>query len=239
MAFDGHGVKRLAAIVSCPNVGARDLPGLNVNINLRYVSRKRIGGCQPRRSAFVHAAHRWRAVSASCDEGSCVRLGFVERFKVGNADGRVVLVVYPAVVEHQHVGMVTEHLPSRLEKLIPDAYSGANGRVGVHEGYTAGIRTEVHRAGIAFMTSNVNHFDGQCQDLRHDLSNSRRGPLPDVRCSGMNGDTTVHVHLNVHRGVWEILRIPVNGQSGTRNEETATNADAFAERKLAEFCVPL
>ena len=89
------------------------------------------------------------------------------------------------------------------------------------------------------MASNVNHFHGQGQDFSHHLCHRRGGPLPDVRCPGVNGHAAVHVHLNMNRGVWEIFRVPMNGQPRPRDEEAATDSDALSEGELSEFVVPI
>ena len=135
--------------------------------------------------------------------------------EVGDADGGVVFVVDPTVVEHEDVGMVAQHFPSGLEQLVSNADGRTNGGVGVHERDTAGIGTEVNRTGVALVASDVDHFNGQRQDLSHHLSHGGRRTLADVSSTGVNGYTTVHVNLDVNGGVWEILRVPMDGQPRT------------------------
>ena len=62
------------------------------------------------------------------------------------------------------------------------------------------------------MASDVNHFNGQRQHFSHHLSHGGRRTLTDVSSTGVNGYTAVHVDLDVNGGVWEILRVPMNGQ---------------------------
>ena len=163
----------------------------------------------------------------------------MEGFKVGHTDGRVVLVVDAPVVEDEDVGVVAKHLPRCLEQLIANADRSTNRRVGVHEGNTARVGTQVNGTGVALMASNVNHFDGQGQHFRHHLSDGRGGTLADVSSARVDGHTAVHVDLDVNGGVWEILRVPVNGQPGARDEETAPDSDPLSKRHLAEFIVPI
>ena len=61
----------------------------------------------------------------------------------------------------------------------------------------------------------MNHLNGQRQDFRHHLSNGGRGTLANVSGTGVDRDAAVHVNLDVHGGVWEILRVPMDGKSGT------------------------
>ena len=61
------------------------------------------------------------------------------------------------------------------------------------------------------MAPDVDHFNGQREHFRHHLSDSRGRTLADVRSSGMYRYAAVHVNLNVHGGVWEIFRVPVDG----------------------------
>ena len=136
-------------------------------------------------------------------------------FKIGHADGRVVLVVDAAVVENQDVWVIAQHFPCGLEQLVANTDGGANGSVGVHEGDSAGVRPEVNRAGIALMAAYVNHLDGQSQHLSHDLGHRRGRPLPNIGSAGVDGHPAVHVDLDVNGGVWEILRVPVNREAGT------------------------
>ena len=160
--------------------------------------------------------HPWAASGRpSGDEGPGVGLSLVKCFKVRNADGGIVFVVNPTVVQDQDIGVVAQHFPSGLEQLVSNADGRTNGGVGVHERDTAGIGAKVNRAGIALVASDVDHFHGQRQDLSHHLSHSGCRTLADVCSTGVNGYATVHVNLDVNGGVWEILRIPVNGQPRT------------------------
>ena len=123
--------------------------------------------------------------------------------------------------------------------MIADANGSTNRCVGVHERNTARVGTQVDGTGVALVASNVNHFNGQGQHFRHHLSDGRGGTLTDVSSARVDGHTAVHVDLDVNGGVWEILGIPVNGQSGAGDEEAASDPDPLSKRHLAEFVVPL
>ena len=163
----------------------------------------------------------------------------MQGLEVGDADGRVVFVVYSAIVEHQYIGVVTEHLPGSFQQLISDTDGRTNGCIGVHEGDTAGVGPKIDWTGVALMTAHVNHFNGKRKHLGYDLCNGRCGALANVGRPGMYRNATIHIDLNVDGSVREILWIPVDGKTRARNEETATDTDALAEWKLTEFLVPV
>ena len=54
----------------------------------------------------------------------------------------------------------------------------------------------------------------------------------------MDRDSSVHVDLEVDGGMGEFVRLPVNGQSATRDEEAATDTNSMTVGQLAELVVP-
>ena len=63
------------------------------------------------------------------------------------------------------------------------------------------------------MAADVNHLNGQRENLRDDLGDGGGGALSNVGGTRVNGDAAVHVNLDVNGCVWEIFRIPVNGEA--------------------------
>ena len=134
--------------------------------------------------------------------------------------------------------MVAEHVPRCVEQFFSNLHGRADGRVAVHEGHTAGVGAEVHRTGVAFVAADVNHVQRQRQHFRNHLRNGRGRTLADVGRSGVDRDATVHVHLDVNRGVGEAVGVPVNRKARAGDEESAPDADALSEGHLSELFVP-
>ena len=88
------------------------------------------------------------------------------------------------------------------------------------------------------MAADVDHVQRQRQHFGDHLSNGRGRTLTDVGRSGVDRDATVHVHLDVNRGVGEAVGVPVNRKARAGDEETASDTDALAEGHLSELFIP-
>ena len=162
------------------------------------------------------------------------RLGDADRFLERHAAIGVLAVEDAPVGEHQSIrrhARAARRPPSA--SIVARALGRLNRRVAHHQRDAARVRAEIDRReiGVAGDRAHVERIDAE--HLRHHRHQHVVRSLADLGGAAEHGDAAAAIQLQLHAGVRQV--VPVDRQAGAGEIRRAREADAAAERQLAEL----